>query len=143
MNKLKVILASALIVFSIIDVEAQRRRNNNNNRDNVRTRTTRIIRTRPNVRFGYNNRNIYFNRYHSYYNPGFYNRTYLGHRFVTVRPPGFYNEGLTSVIGRSERLEEIRAYMLYKYNLKKSKRNARRLMKYNILTEREANEDIN
>ena len=140
MNKLKIILASALMVFSIIDVEAQRRRNNNNNGERVnKTRTVRVIRTRPSVRFGVNNRNIYFNRFnHSYYG-GYYGPSYLGHRFVRVNPYGLSH----NPEAYKNRMEELRAYMLFKYNLKKSKRNARRLMKYNVLSGRDANEGIN
>lgn len=41
---------------------------------------------------------------------------------------------------QKQRLEEIRAYMLYKYTLKPNKRNTRRLIKYNVLSGRDANQ---
>ena len=133
-------LAGLLTAFGINEMNAQRRNNNSNNRDNVRTRTTRVIRTRPSIRFGINNRSIYnnrFNRFNSYYG-GWYGPSYLGHRFVQVNPYGLsYTKE-----AHENRMEELRAYMLYKYTLKPNKRNTRRLIKYNVLTNRDANEGI-
>lgn len=141
MNKLKyVFLAVVLTAFAVNEINAQRRTRTNNDRDNVRTRTTRIIRTRPAIRFGINNRSIYnnrFNRFNSYYG-GYYDNYALGHRFVQVNPYGLSY----TAEAHKNRMEELRAYMLYKYTLKPNKRNTRRLIKYNVLTNRDANEGI-
>ena len=138
----RLFLAIVLIAFGVNEINAQRRTNNNNN-NRERVRTTQPVRT-PRVRISYNTRRINPLRngrfVNGYYNFNRFNNYYaLGHRFVRVNP-----YGLTySPEAQKQRFEELRAYMLYKYTLKPNKRNTRRLIKYNVLSGRNANEDIN
>ena len=156
----RLFLAVVLIAFAVNEMNAQRRTNNNN-----RTKTTRAIqkkhngfvrtvRPRNQVRTRVIPRVNRFNRGFRgsgrlYYN-NFYNRPFNARGFyVPFRThanlfPLYNNNTLESVEAQQEALENIyeviRAKRLAKFINRPNKRNKKRLVKYNILTGREADD---
>lgn len=133
-------LAIVLVAFGINEANAQRR-------GNCESNGTRVVRTtNGRVNVFYNNLRPGFNRglilNNGFYNPRFdrrFNTYYYGPtRFGNV----VYGARFTPE-QRKQRLEEIRAHFLFKYVNKPSKRNRKRLVKYNILTGRDTYEDVN
>ena len=155
MRKLTLLLVA---VLAINTVEAQRNRtrtNNNNRQERVRTtqhrerpavRTRRVQRLRPRTRIVPRNvirvvpqrRGRFYNNRFVYRGFGIYNRPGFG----------FFNlpqqNTLESAAAEQERLENalelVRARKLFKYLNRPSKRNKRKLVKYNILTGRDADD---
>ena len=138
----RIFLAIIILAFAINEANAQRRRTNNGNERTRVTRTTtpkRVVTrrvVRPRVVIG--NR---FNRFNTGYYRNF-NRTWNGFYF----PFRQFNYVPTpeTVLAQEEALENalenIRAKRLAKYILKPNKRNKKKLIKYNILTGREADD---
>ena len=130
-------------------VEAQRRNNNNNNRqERVRTpqRTRPAVRVQPRrtvrrtVRVIPQRRGRFYNNRFVYRGFGVYNRPGFG--ILNTFPQQTIQSVEAQDLALENALELVRARKLAKFILKPSKRNKRKLVKYNILTGREA-DDIN
>ena len=134
-------------------VEAQRRTNNNNRSERVRTtqhRTRPAIRVQPRrqVRRIVPRRNVirvipqrrgrFYNDRFVYRGFGVYNRPGFG--ILTTLPQQTIQSVEAQEIALENALELVRARKLAKFILKPSKRNKRKLVKYNILTGREADD---
>ena len=156
MRKLTLLLVA---VLAINTVEAQRNRtrtNNNNRQERVRTtqhrerpavRTRRVQRLRPRTRIVPRNvirvvpqrRGRFYNNRFVYRGFGIYNRPGFGILSNPILQPT-----IESVEAEQERLENalelVRARKLFKYLNRPSKRNKRKLVKYNILTGRDADD---
>ena len=146
MKKILMIIGVFAITTLTNTVEAQRRTNNNGRdrvertqqpRRQVRTRT--VQRLRPRVRVIPQRRGRFYNNRFVYRGFGIYSRPGFG-------GVAFPQQTIQSVeaqeIALENALELVRARKLAKFILKPSKRNKRKLVKYNILTGRDA-DDIN
>ena len=154
MNKL---ILTLFAVLAINTVEAQRRTNNGNERTRV-TRTTspqrtvrttrRVVRPRVPARVNRFNRGfrgsggLYYNNFNRPFNArGFY-VPFRTHALLFPNSNGFNT--LESVEAQQEALDNlyeiIRAKRLAKFINKPNNRNKKRLVKYNILTGREADD---
>ena len=145
----KILLLAALTLFSFNDAEAQRR-NNNGNRTRVnRSQPVRVQpqRVRPQRRVIHSRR---VRVIRGYYNPVYYNpivspwrggvyRPYWGINTVPQQP-----KTPEQIAAEREALENFyedqRQKKLAKYLSRPSKRNKKRLAKYNLLTGREADD---
>ena len=151
-------IAIIITAFAINEANAQRRggeRSNNNrervrthHRPTVRTRVVPRVRTRVVPRVNRFNRGfrgsggIYYNRFNRPFNArGFY-VPFRTHTLLFPNSNGFNT--LESVEAQQEALdnlyERIRAKRLAKFLNRPNKRNKKRLVKYNILTGREADD---
>ena len=149
MKKILMIVAIFAIHAATSTVEAQRRNNNNNNRqERVRTpqRTRPAVRVQPRrtvrrtVRVIPQRRGRFYNNRFVYRGFGVYNRPGFG--ILNTFPQQTIQSVEAQDLALENALELVRARKLAKFILKPSKRNKRKLVKYNILTGREA-DDIN
>ena len=147
MKKILMIVAIFAIHAATSTVEAQRRNNNNNNRqERVRTpqRTRPAVRVQPRrtvrrtVRVIPQRRGRFYNNRFVYRGFGVYNRPGFG--ILTTLPQQTIQSVEAQDLALENALELVRARKLAKFILKPSKRNKRKLVKYNILTGREADD---
>ena len=158
MKKILMIVAIFAIHAATSTVEAQRRTNNNNRQERVRvtqhrtrpavrTRTvqrlrprTRIVPRRNVIRVIPQRRGRFYNDRFIYRGFGVYNRPGFG--ILSTFPQQTIQSVEAQNIALENALELVRARKLAKFLNRPSKRNKRKLVKYNILTGREA-DDIN
>ena len=155
MKKILMIVAIFAIHAATSTVEAQRRTNNNNRSERVRTtqhrtrpavrvqprrqvRRTVVIPQRNRIRVIPQRRGRFYNDRFVYRGFGVYNRPGFG--ILTTLPQQTIQSVEAQEIALENALELVRARKLAKFILKPSKRNKRKLVKYNILTGREADD---